>query len=182
MSETRKLVDKAKSDSRTGGVGYEGDTCQQRFSHSRITGSSSRSSREEFYAAESTGRYLEPLVQVMRFCEALVVGSIYAKALRYRDDANLHFRINWSGLKGRKLVDRTGVRGGYFFAQECRDKEVSVDLVLPIQAAEQEIILKSTEAIQELARAFGGYLFPREVAERQANAFLIQMQPPWQSW
>jgi hypothetical protein len=79
-------------------------------------------------------------------------------------------------MKGRKLADRTGVQGSYFFAQECRDNDVSVDVIVSLEAPKEVIIQKTTEAIQELGRAFGEYLFPEQVVEKQVNVYLNQMQ------
>lgn len=100
----------------------------------------------------------EPVTQLLLVSEAFVVGSKYAQALRYEPNTQLHFWIRWSGLRGRKLVNRNPIRDDYYRASAPRDKHVQLDVTLPIEPSKEEVIQKTTKAVQHLGRAFGALL------------------------
>jgi hypothetical protein len=125
-------------------------------------------------AEESKGQYLKPVTQLLLVSEAFVVGSKYAQALGYGTDTQLYFLIRWSGLRGRKLVNRNPIRDDYYRASAPRDNHVQLDVTLPIQPSKEEVIQKTTEAVQDLGRAFGGYPFPEVIAQNEVTKFLAQ--------
>jgi hypothetical protein len=126
--------------------------------------------------AESKGQYLEPVAQLLLVCEAFVVGSKYGQALRYGPDTQLYFWIRWSGLRGRKMVNRNPIRDDYFRASAPRDNHVQLDVTLPIEPSKEEVIQKTTEAVQHLGRAFGGYPFPEVIVQNEVTKHLNQLQ------
>jgi hypothetical protein len=126
-------------------------------------------------ADESKGQFLDPAFQVPLVSEAFVVASRYAQALGYGSDTNLYFWIRWSGLKGRRLENRRQVFMDYQLADQCRDNHVQLDVSLPINPSKEEIVQKTTEAIQRLGRAFGGYLYPAQVVQGQLTQVLNQL-------
>jgi hypothetical protein len=105
-------------------------------------------------APEDRGKALDPVSHMAILSEAFVVGSAFAKALAYPLETESHFAIRWNSLKGRKLVNWTTKQYDFYLAKECRDESVELEITLPIAAAKQEIIQKTTEAIQKLGRAF----------------------------
>ena len=124
--------------------------------------------------AESKGQYLEPVTQLLFVSEAFVVGSKYAQALRYGPGTQLYFWIRWRGLRGRKLVNRNPIRDDYYRASAPRDNYVQLDVTLPIEPSKEEVIQKTTEAVQHLGRAFGGYPFPEVIVQNEVTKFLAQ--------
>jgi hypothetical protein len=129
---------------------------------------------------ESKGQFLEPVFQLMLISEAFVIGSKYAQALGYGTETNMLFWIRSSGLRGRLLKGRLLMNGNlrmdYYGAGSCRDNQVQLDVTLPINPSIEEIIQKTTEAIQRLARAFGGYRFPEAVIRDQVTRNLAQLR------
>ncbi len=127
---------------------------------------------------QSKGQFLEPVFQLMLISEAFVIGSKYAQALGYGTEANMLFWIRWNGLRGRLLKGRLNgnLRMDYYGAGSCRDNQVQLDIALPINPSIEENIQKTTEAIQRLARAFGGYRFPEAVIRDQVTRHLAQLQ------
>jgi hypothetical protein len=101
-----------------------------------------------------SGQVLDPVTQIWRLAESFVVGAAYAKALGYQLNTQLHFAIGWNGLKGRKLVNWTTRQYDFHWAKECHAANVQLEITLPIEPSSQEIIQKTTEAIQKLGRAF----------------------------
>jgi len=126
---------------------------------------------------ESKGQFLEPVTQLLLVSEAFVVGSKYGQALGYGSDTHMYFWISWSGLRGRQLANRHPLRMDYYQAGESRDDQVQLDVTLPINPSKDEVIQKTTEAIQRLARAFGGYRFPETVVQHQVTQQLNQLAP-----
>jgi len=130
--------------------------------------------RKAFYddllrdAPEAKGQALEPVVQLLLVSEAFIVGSRYAKALGYGPDTQLRFSIRWSGLRSRHLVSRTTFVYDYYPVRESYDDKVHLELTLPIDPSRQEIIQKTTEAIQQLARAFS-YTFTQVIVQKAVN-------------
>jgi hypothetical protein len=120
-------------------------------------------------APESKGQIFDPIVQLLRVSEAFVVGSKYGLALGYNRETRLRFDICWSGLQGRTMASRICPQYDFWSAGECRDEKVHLDLTLSIEASQQEVIQKTTEAIQQLARAFGGYIFPEITVQKEVT-------------
>jgi hypothetical protein len=127
---------------------------------------------------ESKGQFLEPVFQLMLISEAFVIGSKYAQALGYGTETNMLFWIRCSGLRGRLLKGRLNgnLRMDYYGAGSCRDDQVQLDVVLPINPSIEENIQKTTEVIQRLARAFGGYRFPEAVIRDRVTRHLAQLR------
>jgi len=115
------------------------------------------------------GQIFDPVVQLLRVSEAFVVGSIFAVTLGYDEHTQLRFEICWGGLKGRTLPSKIRPEDDFWSAEECQAEEVRVYLTLPIKASEQEVIEKTTEAIQQLARAFGGYTFSQIAVQKEVT-------------
>jgi hypothetical protein len=104
-----------------------------------------------------------------QLAEAFVVGSQYAKALGYGPGTRLCFRSRWSSLRGRTLTNWGNEEYDYWWAKECRDDEVQVDFTLPIDAPNQELIGEAAEAIQQLMRAFAGYIISEAIIQKEAT-------------
>jgi hypothetical protein len=100
--------------------------------------------------------------------ESFVVGSAYAKALGYQPDTQLRFAIGWNGLKGRKLVNWTTRQYDFYWAKECHTQNVALEITLPIEPSNQEVIQKTAEAIQKLGSAFDFRISEQIVAKRPA--------------
>ncbi len=100
------------------------------------------------------GKALDPVSHMAILSEAFVVGSAFAKALTYPPETESHFAIRWNSLKGRKLVNWTTKEYDFYLGKECRDENVELEITLSNTAAKQEVIQKTTEAIQKLGRAF----------------------------
>ncbi len=126
--------------------------------------------------AEFKGQFLDPVIQLLLVSEAFVVGSKHGQALGYGADTHMHFRVRWSGLRGRQLENRNPLAMDYYQASACRDNHVQLDVTLPINPSKEEVIQKTTEAIQRLARAFGGYPFPGVIVQNQVTEHLRQLQ------
>jgi hypothetical protein len=68
------------------------------------------------------------------------------------------------------------MRLDYFAASASRDNGVQLDVILPIKPSIEQLIEKTTEAIQRLTRAFGGYRFPESVVQNQVTRHLAQLR------
>jgi hypothetical protein len=66
------------------------------------------------------------------------------------------------------------LRVDYYRASAPRDNHVLLDVTLPIEPSKEEVIQKTTEAIQHLGRAFGGYPFPEVIVQNEVTIFLGQ--------
>ena len=86
----------------------------------------------------------------------------------------LRFRFRWSGLDRRQLKSFFRPEFDPWSAQECRDDEVSFDLILLLELSKQEVIQKTIQAIQRVARAFGGYIFPEATVRNEVTKQLNQ--------
>jgi hypothetical protein len=117
------------------------------------------------------GQILDPVIELLRLVQAFVVGSSYAKALGYQAETQLHFGIFWNGLKGRRLEDWTDRQYDYYGAKECRAENVELEITLPLEPSSQEVIQKTTEAIQKLARAFD-FTIREQVVANEVKQYL----------
>jgi len=115
------------------------------------------------------GQSLEPIVQLLLVGEALVIGSLYAKALGYDPGTQLRFSIGWQGLRGRNLKSRSAFIHEYYPSAECREDAIQLEFTLAIEPSKQEIIRKATEVIRRLARSFR-YTFSEPLAQRVINS------------
>jgi hypothetical protein len=103
---------------------------------------------------EHTGEFLDPVPEIVSLAQTFVVGSSYAKALGYEAETQLHFGVHWNHLKGRKFESRITGQYDFYWAKECRAESVDLEITLPLQLTNQEVIQKTTEGIRKLARAF----------------------------
>jgi hypothetical protein len=65
-------------------------------------------------------------------------------------------------------VSRTAFVYDYYPARESYDDRVHLELTLSIDPSRQEIIQKTAEAIQQLARAFS-YTFSQAIVQKAVN-------------
>lgn len=117
------------------------------------------------------GQLLDPVLELLALTEAFVVGSSYAQALGYQVETRLHFRIQWNGLKGRTLRDWSSKRYSFHWAKECHAGKVELEITLPLEPSNQEVIQKTTEGIQKLGRAFD-YTIPEQIVENEVTEYL----------
>jgi TIR domain len=125
------------------------------------------------YPFHPRGRNLDPVAAITQVSESFVVGSAYAKALGYDRDSELQFRIRWSGLNGRRLDSNFHSGHIFFMTNECRENEVELDLTLPLEPSKEEIIQKTTVAVQSLAKVFGDKIFPVTVVRNEIGKRLF---------
>jgi hypothetical protein len=123
-------------------------------------------------SADTRGKTVDPLIQVLRIAEALFVGQAFAKSMGCSEEQTiLHFDFRWIGLKGRVLtawsdplwtVDGNGQ--GY-------QNEVRSSIHLPLSAGREAIIQRTLAAILPLSRVFGGY----EIKEELVRKFVTRL-------
>ena len=59
-------------------------------------------------------------------------------------------------------------------AGPSQDREVALQVSLPIDAPRLEIIQRTNDAIQKLCRRFDGYVFPAQVVEKEVTRMMNQ--------
>jgi hypothetical protein len=121
------------------------------------------------------GVTLDLVIQLVRLAEAFVVGSEYAEALGYKTGTQLRFGIWWTGLTGRNLSSWSNSWYDFFWAKPSHDSEVHSEITLLMGAPAVEVIQKTTEAIQKLARSFGGFIFPEAIVQKEVNSLLVHL-------
>jgi hypothetical protein len=120
---------------------------------------------------QTFGKTVEPILQLLRVAEALLVGQAFSRALGCPDDTKLHFLFRWSGLKGRRLSPWSAPMQSVHGFAPSNDEEVSVTIVIPISAPEEVVIQQTHAAILPLTRVFGGY----EISEQIVRHYVVRL-------
>ena len=116
---------------------------------------------------ESRGKILDPLLQVLRTAEALVVGQAFAKALAgSNDQVALHFAFRWTGLKGRIFTIWSDPMWWVSGDGPAHQDEVHSKIDLPLAAGREAIIQQTHAALLPLSRIFGGYEIKEELVRK----------------
>jgi len=119
------------------------------------------------------GRWLEPIIQILRVAEALAVGAAFARAMDYEPDSSLEFGFRWSGLQGRLLSTWSNPAICLYTGSEvCREKSVTSYVRLTTNPSENDIAEMTEAAMNELTRYFGGYELPQTFVETQVKRVL----------
>lgn len=110
------------------------------------------------------GKILDPILQILRVAEALVVGQSFGSFLRESgSEIKLKFEFRWSGLKGRFLTSWSHPERDVWGSSAAYQDEVTAFAEIGILANEHHISKCTHELISSLTRAFGGYKLPFEV-------------------
>jgi len=124
-------------------------------------------------SADTRGKTVDPLIQVLRIAESLVVAQAFARAMGCsEEETTLHFAFRWIGLKGRVLSvwsDRMWSIDGNGPAHQ---DEIRSKTHLPLAAGSEAIVQRTLEAVLPLSRIFGGYEIKEELVRKLVTRLL----------
>jgi hypothetical protein len=124
-------------------------------------------------SADTRGKTVDPLIQILRIAESLVVAQAFAKAMGCsEEETTLHFAFRWIGLKGRVLTTWSDPMWSVDGDGPAHQDQVRSKTNLALAAGREAIIQRTHEAILPLSRIFGGYELKEELVRKLVTRLL----------
>lgn len=124
-------------------------------------------------SVDTRGKTVDPLIQIFRIAESLVVAQAFAKALGCsEEETTLHFAFRWIGLKGRVLTVWSEPMWSIDGDGPAHQDEIRSKTNLPLAAGREAIIQRTHEAVLPLSRIFGGYELKEELVRKLVTRLL----------
>jgi hypothetical protein len=112
------------------------------------------------------GKFLDPIVVIIRVAEAIAVGLAFAKALEWEQETTrLGFAFRWTKLKGRELKTWANPSVLISAYEAAHDDEVTTYVELSLDTPVTAISPSVEQAVQDLFVLFGGYRLPSNAIE-----------------